>query len=127
MLVGYPVRDGTRVPQLPEWVSRERSRPPTFECAAYYFLPGRCVRAEAAALLATLLELGLLSTFPAADAAFVLVTSLFDFATEITSFRFLVQRRGNLSPLRDHKLPQRKSNSSDLRYPTLPDMVFPSA
>ncbi|ESZ53490.1 hypothetical protein X729_31680 [Mesorhizobium sp. L103C131B0] len=42
-----------------------------------YFLLGRCVRADAAAVLAALLELGLLSTFAAAEAAFALVTSLF--------------------------------------------------
>jgi hypothetical protein len=33
-----------------------------------------------------LLELGLLSTFAAAEAALALVTSLFDFAIRITSF-----------------------------------------
>ena len=43
-----------------------------------YFLLGRCVRADAAAVFAALLELGLLSTFAAAEAAFELVTSLFD-------------------------------------------------
>uniref|UniRef100_UPI001954FE32 hypothetical protein n=1 Tax=Escherichia coli TaxID=562 RepID=UPI001954FE32 len=55
--------------------------------AASYFLFGRCVRAEAAAVLAALVELGLLSTFAAAEAALALVTSLFDFAIRITSFR----------------------------------------
>jgi hypothetical protein len=40
-------------------------------------LLGRCVRAEAAAVLAALLELGLRSTFDAAEAALALVTSLF--------------------------------------------------
>ncbi len=33
------------------------------------FLPGRCVRADAAAVLAALLDFESLSTFPAADAA----------------------------------------------------------
>ena len=42
------------------------------------------MRAEAAALLAALLELGLLSTFAAAEAALALVTSLFDFAIKIS-------------------------------------------
>jgi hypothetical protein len=41
------------------------------------FLFGRCVKAEAAAVLAALLDFGLRSTRPAADAAFLLVTSLF--------------------------------------------------
>lgn len=51
-----------------------------------YFLFGRCVSAEAAAVFAAGLDFGLLSTFDAADAAFALVTSLFDFAMLITSF-----------------------------------------
>lgn len=42
-----------------------------------FFLLGRCVNAEAAAVLAALLDLGSRSTRPAADAAFLLVTSLF--------------------------------------------------
>ena len=42
--------------------------------------------AEAAAVFAAGLDFGLLSTFEAADAAFALVTSLFDFAILITSF-----------------------------------------
>jgi hypothetical protein len=45
-----------------------------------HFLFGRCVSAEAAAVFAAALDFGLLSTFAAADAAFALVTSLFDFA-----------------------------------------------
>lgn len=49
------------------------------------FLRGRCVSADAAAVLAALFDLGSLSTFPAADAAFLLVTSLF-FAMFLTSF-----------------------------------------
>jgi hypothetical protein len=41
--------------------------------------PGRCVKADPAALFASLLALGLLRTLPAALAAFSLVTSLFIF------------------------------------------------
>ena len=52
----------------------ERTRPRTCN-----YLLGLCVRAEAAAVFAALLDLGLLNTFPAADAAFALVTSLFGF------------------------------------------------
>lgn len=51
-----------------------------------HFLLGRCVSAEAAAVFAAGLDFGLLRTFDAADAAFALVTSLFDFAILITSF-----------------------------------------
>ena len=51
----------------------------------YFFRFGRCVRAEAAADLAALLDFGLRSTLAAAEAAFALVTSLFDFAISITS------------------------------------------
>ena len=51
---------------------------------AYFFLFGRCVKAEAAADFAALLDFGLLSTLAAAEAAFALVTSLF-FAILITS------------------------------------------
>jgi hypothetical protein len=48
---------------------------------------GRCVSAEAAADLAALLDLGLRSTFAAAEAAFALVTSLFFRpATRLTPF-----------------------------------------
>ena len=47
----------------------------------YFFLGGdlfgRCVKAEPAAVFAALLDLGLRSTFDAADAALLLVTSLF--------------------------------------------------
>ena len=42
-------------------------------------LLGRCVSAEAAAVFAAGLDFGFRSTFDAADAAFALVTSLFDF------------------------------------------------
>jgi hypothetical protein len=38
---------------------------------------GLCVRADAAAVLAAFEDLGLLKTFPAAEAAFLDVTSLF--------------------------------------------------
>ena len=51
----------------------------------YFFRFGRCVRAEAAADFAALLDFGLRSTLAAAEATFALVTSLFDFATPITS------------------------------------------
>jgi len=51
-----------------------------------HFLFGRCVSAEAAAVFAAGLDFGFLSTFEAADAAFALVTSLFDFAMLFTSF-----------------------------------------
>ena len=51
----------------------------------YFFRFGRCVRAEAAADFAALLDFGLRSTLAAAEAAFALVTSLFDFAISITS------------------------------------------
>jgi len=44
----------------------------------YFFLFGRCVNADAAAVLAALLDLGFLRTLAAADAARALVTSLFD-------------------------------------------------
>ena len=44
---------------------------------SYFFLFGRCVKAEAAAVFAALLEFGLLNTFPAAEAAVLLVCSLF--------------------------------------------------
>ena len=53
-----------------------------------HFLFGRCVSAEAAAVFAAGLDFGFLSTFEAADAAFALVTSLFDFAMFLTSFLF---------------------------------------
>ena len=43
----------------------------------YFFLFGRCVSADAAAVLAALEDLGLLSTLDAADAALALVTSEF--------------------------------------------------
>ena len=46
----------------------------------YFFgedLFGRCVKAEPAAVFAALLDFGLRSTFDAADAARLLVTSLF--------------------------------------------------
>lgn len=51
-----------------------------------HFLFGRCVSAEAAAVFAAGLDFGFLSTLEAADAAFALVTSLFDFAMLFTSF-----------------------------------------
>lgn len=44
---------------------------------AHFRLFGRCVSAEAAADFAALLDLGFRSTFAAAEAAFLLVTSLF--------------------------------------------------
>jgi len=44
------------------------------------------VSAEAAAVFAAALDFGFLSTFDAADAAFALVTSLFDFGMLFTSF-----------------------------------------
>ena len=43
-----------------------------------YFLFGRCVRADAAAVFAAALDFGLRRTLAAALAAFLLVTSLFD-------------------------------------------------
>ncbi|GIT87177.1 hypothetical protein ROBYS_21930 [Roseobacter sp. OBYS 0001] len=43
----------------------------------YFFLFGRCVSADAAAVLAAFEDFGFLSTFDAADAAFALVTSEF--------------------------------------------------
>ena len=48
--------------------------------ASYFFLLGRCVSAEPAALFAALLDLGSRRTFEAADAAFLLVTSPLPFA-----------------------------------------------
>jgi len=45
--------------------------------APFYFRFGRWVKAEAAALLAALLDFGLRSTRDAAEAAFLPVTSLF--------------------------------------------------
>ena len=53
---------------------------------SYFFLSGRCVRAEAAADFSALLDFGFRSTLDAAEAAFALVTSLLDFAISITSF-----------------------------------------
>ncbi len=44
----------------------------------YFLRFGRCVSAEPAADFAALLAFGLRSTFDAADAAFLLVTSLFE-------------------------------------------------
>jgi hypothetical protein len=50
-----------------------------------HFLFGRCVKAEAAAVFAAALDFGSRSTFEAADAAFLLVTSPdFPLVTEIT-------------------------------------------
>lgn len=46
----------------------------------HFFLFGRCVRADAAAVFAALLDFGSLRTLPAADAAFLLVTSELRFA-----------------------------------------------
>lgn len=43
---------------------------------AYFFFPGRWVSADAAAVFAALDDLGLLRTLPAAEAAFLDVTSL---------------------------------------------------
>ena len=45
--------------------------------SVYFFLPGRCVRADPAAVFAAGDDFGSLSTFDAADAAFALVTSPF--------------------------------------------------
>ena len=53
------------------WNSLVRTKP----SLVYFFLLGRWVRAEAAALFAAALDLGLRSTLPAAEAAFRLVTS----------------------------------------------------
>jgi 2-methylcitrate dehydratase PrpD len=51
-----------------------------FFCTPYIFLRfGRWVNAAAAAVFAALLDLGSRRTRPAADAAFLLVTSLLDF------------------------------------------------
>ena len=50
------------------------------------FLLGRCVRADAAAVFAALLDFGLRRTLAAADAAFALVTSLFGFLGMCLSF-----------------------------------------
>lgn len=74
------------------WASEVRGRAGLIRLCHWrpYFLLGRWVRAAAAADFAALLELGLRRTFPAAEAAFALVTSLFalfDFAILITSFR----------------------------------------
>ena len=57
--------------------------PPT---NAYFFLLGLCVKADAAAVLAALLDLGLLRTFSAALAALLLVTSEFFLAIMIAFF-----------------------------------------
>lgn len=58
-----------------------------------YFLLGRCVSADAAALFAALLERGSARTFAAADAAFALVTSLFAIGiTPTVCFRSSVTR-----------------------------------
>ena len=55
---------------------------------SYFFLLGRWVKAEAAAVLLSLLDLGLRSVLEAAEAARLLVTSLFLFlAMQFTSFR----------------------------------------
>lgn len=53
----------------------------------HLFLLGRCVKAEPAAVLAALLEFGFLKTLDAADAAFLLVTSLFCFLGILFSFK----------------------------------------
>lgn len=53
----------------------------------YFRLFGRCVSAEAAAVFAAVLDRGFRSTFAAAEAAFLLVTSLFFRpATRLTPF-----------------------------------------
>ena len=49
----------------------------------YFFLFGRCVSADAAAVFAALLDLGFLKTFAAAEAARALVTSLFDLRAKL--------------------------------------------
>ena len=54
-----------------------RNDPPPGETPGPHFLFGRCVRAEAAAVFSALLDFGSLSTLLAAEAAFLLVTSLF--------------------------------------------------
>lgn len=52
----------------------------------FFFLLGRCVRADAAADLAAFEDFGLRKTLPAADAAFLDVTSLFFLAIFSSSF-----------------------------------------
>lgn len=62
-----------------------------------YFLFGRWVSAEAAAVFAAALDLGLLKTFPAADAAFKPVTFEFRFFVKmLTSFLRLDDFRDSL-------------------------------
>lgn len=55
----------------------------------YFFLFGRCVRADAAAVFAALLDLGLRSTLDAAEAARLLVTSEFFLPAIVSPFRLL--------------------------------------
>lgn len=57
----------------PAGVWGERTRP---VFGYFFFLSGRCVSADAAAVFAAFEDLGLVSTFDAAEAAFRLVTSL---------------------------------------------------
>ena len=64
----------------------------------HFFLLGRCVRAEAAAVLAALLDLGLRNTFEAAVAAFLLVTSVFFFLVILRFPYFKISNRN----LADH-------------------------
>jgi hypothetical protein len=64
---------------------------------SHHFLFGRCVKAEAAAVFAAALDLGSRSTFEAADAAFLLVTSPdLPLVTEITRLSSYphIHRRG---------------------------------
>ncbi|MFT5702588.1 MAG: hypothetical protein ACI8ZB_005511 [Desulforhopalus sp.] len=58
----------------------------------YFFLLGRCVSADAAAVFAAFEDLGLLRTLPAADAAFLDVTSLF-FCHDLSLFWNAIFRR----------------------------------
>ena len=66
------------------------------ERAIFYFgfLFGRCVSADAAADLAAGEDFGFLKTFPAADAAFALVTSPFFF---LAICHFLIHRLSKLT------------------------------
>lgn len=75
-----PVGSGRALPGVPPGrtsiKSKGRSGPPL--AIAYFFLFGRCVSAEAAAVLAAGEDLGSRRTFEAAEAPLALVTSEFD-------------------------------------------------
>lgn len=65
--------------------SMHRPRQAAAKLRIYFFLLGRCVKADAAAVFAALLDFGFRSTLPAADAALLLVTSPLVFFAMTTS------------------------------------------